>query len=1119
MAYNEQILPPGKVKIKWEEEYTSDAIAKYNYSSQNFGIAKGFDIQPDGDQTIRLAHDPGDDESVVVVSHESERRGFVIVEPTENVFDLQDWSGSKVHVFAYVNYGTNQDTSVSIRISDTKTGEPWMESTTFIGSVNVPSGGPISNPIEESDIDLYDTEFVGVDSTISGTKWNILNSNSRFKRRYTGYEKLGDQNYFGYNVTDQNIALGTSSSSEGGNTASLRFGDGNLSDGDDVYIRVSGRAQIDADARLVLSTPNNEYLIADDTTLDNGGFSKGLRLQPTNLDSGDIELKVDLSSTSTTIGEFEVSLFEVYTHNFPRKDGTIQSKEQYDLINQSENIDGNLKCAISHEGYSMAFTDMAASSVSLSEWGSYENLPSETNINSILEGLEHGSKGAGVVDIAYPGRVISGLEASINGFQSLNVSSGIVSSDANRKQSRYEFVPSTTGFSVTTDGNTYYLVIDPELSPEDSGYLKQVSAEIDTVEFSGYVPLAWFETSTSGILNLEDARDVLHSESHTEYLSVGVDSGRFSSIHYVCELLNQFNSGDYRWQGSRRIEIVDDIEIDQGEISFPSNCTITADSQREVTVKDIDGVSLFDLAGGTNIKIENINFRGDSTLGSINLFGIRGLIENFEVNNIRTANEGSGSGVVFNRGIVDFGGSISGDFVVRDSHIATQSYAISIAPGTFSDGANLLIDGCRIGSFENFTSVNTLGNHIGITVPLDSNASAKITNCSIGFTSGLSTGLSVHKVQINGVKCHSTIDVFDNCQLSDIYFDLTNTPNSADVSNPLNIQGDRSQLSNIYFDYTNSLNTFVGVDVLGDQNVISNLKMDTRYGTLVRIFGDSNRITGFDFDVDAQNTDPKVNFTPGSKHNELSNGSIRFDSFAQFCIFDTDGNSDNINNRIESVEIHYRDSISAQSLSTENCIRNLKYKTQIKDVTYRIFDGATEDTFLFNDGDYCTVENCRLEVFDGAIFDEGVKSKYSNIEVIVRGVTGTSSSDRRLIALDTAGTDLSNVLFESIEFRETWNPSASTDDGLLSVVPFYFAAGTSGIMVRDCTVEADVNQTNTGNVPFDPQNNSDSANLFVEDFGDSSDGSGDDTLMLETGDKDNSTDGLALWELTALPTS
>jgi hypothetical protein len=291
--------------------------------------------------------------------------------------------------------------------------------------------------------------------------------------------------------------------------------------------------------------------------------------------------------------------------------------------------------------------------------------------------------------------------------------------------------------------------------------------------------------------------------------------------------------------------------------------------------------------------------------------------------------------------------------------------------------------------------------------------------------------------------------------------------------------------------------------------------MDIGYGTLALIDGDSNSIQGFDFEVDAQNKDPKIEFSPGSKNNRLSEGSIRFNAFAEFCLLDTDGNDDNIGNSIESVDIDYKDSIPAQSLSSENCIINRKVKTQIRDVNYRIFDGATEDSFLFNEGNFCCVENCRLEVFDGVSFDETSQSRYTDIDVIVRGVTGTSKSNRDMFTVDTAGVDITNILFESITMRNTWNPSASSSEKL-SVVPWTIGNGTDGVMIRDCSVEADVNIEHSQGVPYDPQKDSQSANLFVIDNGGSSDGT-KDTLMLESGDKGNSSDGFALWELTALP--
>jgi hypothetical protein len=1104
VAYEETTLPSSKVKIKWKEKYVSDAIARYAYGNQNLGVAKGFAIEPDGDQIIRLAHDPGDDDSVAIVANEPYDRGFVVVEPTENTFDLQDESGSTVHVWLHVFYQIEDDTILSVRVSDSDSGESWMDSATYLGSVDVPSGDPSLNPIEKDDINLYDTEFVGIDSTISGTKWNRINSNTKFQRRLTGYEITGDEDYVSYDGVSQAAELGTTVDSQGGNTASLSFGDGDLEQGDDILIRVKGATNdLEDDAKLLIEDPDQTFEIT--SGLDGANqteFTRGIRFQAGDLSSGRIKLTLDLSNTSTTTGEVFIDQFEVYTHQFPRKVGTIESKERYDLINQQENVDGNDRVSVEHVDYSMAFTDMGASLIKLSEWNAYEDLPVKTNIDSILEGIMHGSKGAGVVDEVYPARVVSGLFVEKSGSSKVDIDTGVYTADASRKQARLEDVPAYTDVTVTTDGGTYYIVADPEEDPGNPSFIKQVDADIYDVEVNNYLPLAWMETSSSEITKLLDARDLLPSESHSDSVNVGrltgtvnftPDHRRFSSLEYVFNLLSHQNStfADNAWRGSREVEIVDDITISRGNLDIPDNCTLTSDGQRNIHVQFIDGNPLFRLAG-ENIEIENLNFTGDdnttfgSEIGQVTLFEFNGDVRNVHFKNVNALSDGD-SGFAFTKGIFSAGQTITGQMSVKDCEIRTVDEAVEVS--TDNGNCQVSIKDCKFGSFTNFGSVNTKGPHLR--VDMQDNANACVSGVKVGFTEGAAQGVLIDKAQLTNADVYCPIRAEGDCTLSDITMDFDEVSQGADRSNPIEIAGSRTKVEGVSIYNGSSETGDTAIEVNADDCILSGLHVDYRNGECLSINGDDVSVDGYYFKQSPVSAFPTcITIEGGASRVMLSDGKIVFQGEAGEGVSATSNGERLLIDGLINVNVNIPTNSVPRCLNTtvpKTSISGVKYEDPSPDAT------ASAAAFTVNADDF-SAEKCELYVPDRAVEHlGGDRARYSDISVYVQS-SNLSESNRIIFDIESA----TNVQIESVMQYGTWDGSS------IIVLPFRFDSNTSGVTIRDCGVEAD--DSNSDNDPQDATG----VQEYVTEFG-TSGSTPNKTLFL------NGNAAMAEFELTALP--
>lgn len=1119
MAYDEQFLNNSKIKIKFEEDYTSDSIAKYNYGTQNFGIAKGFDLQPDGDQTVRLSHESNDDESVAIIHDEPERRAFVVVEPTENVLDISNFSGDTVYIFLHVNYQINQDTALSIRVSDVESGEPWIEKSTLVGSVDVPSGFPISNPITISDIDLFNTDFVGVDSTISGTKWNILNSNSEFRRRLTGYKFEGETGYVGYNDVDENLLLGLNpfnGTLSGGSTASVLFGDGNLNNSDDVYIRLEGSASdLTSGAKLLLETPSEVFELASGQDgADISSWQKGVRFQLSNATGNDIKLTVDLSDSSGTEGVFEVSKFEVYTHNFPRKDGTIESKEKYDLIDKTQSIAGNKRLAIEHVDYEMAFTDMGVDTIKLSEWESYEDLPVETNIGSILEGIMHGSKGAGVVDVTYPGRVISGLSVVTNGNQAVDIKQGQYTSVADRKQARLEDVPLIEGFDVTTDGGTYYIVIDPEidpniLDPTTSGFIKQEPFNILDLENNEYVPLAVVDTDSSSITDITDARDFLPSAGHTDSTKVGdafgdalfnPDQPRFNSLAYACRLLSQIDNGRYAYRGNRLIEIVSDINV-PSPISVPSDCTIQSYRGATLNIQNIDNDSAFDLTDVENVTFRDLNVVGDDSttfgIGQVTFAEGNGTLSNITFDNVNLLSDGDGD-IAMDKGIDMSNVDIDGMLKVQNCRLKSNNESISVGTNGNLTG-KVLIKDCIIGSFDNFSSVNTKSNHITIN-PLGKNT-VTIKGCKVGFCDGSANyGVWVNNDVIIE-ECEFVCEVILNEKsiLKNCIWNFDGYVVDAVQDNPL-IVGESPfgdcEASGVTIKNSNSDSNFTGIKVKNKNCFVSNVSIDYMDGQAIYFEGKEHTLQGASILKKPSVFSSVISIDSPSSNISISDIHITFDGtnsqFSGTGIFVSSGaNSISIDNLQIHCNLQY-------AIDFEGPVALDLQGDYSKVNGIKVFcdkNPVNTGAVILVGGIHNLISALNMQVPDIAIrdFSSGPNS-YSDMLIDITPSNSTVSS-RTVFDLE----DPKNVTVQNASLHNTWDGSSNG----LKVLPFFLGNSTDGVTIRDCMIEADANEAG-----FDPQN--DSSNYLIDSGESSSSTNNKKTLLLNSGN-------FAHWELTAIP--
>lgn len=174
-----------KVRMRFDEPYTSESVNRAAHAIQQPGIVRGFRLRQDtgANASVLLEVNPDTSDSLVAVPNDEGGFTLTVMEDANVVFDLSAQAGNRVWIFVYVDYSILSSTSAEYRVVDAaELVQSWVGKAICLGTVRVPASGAIT----QDHVDAGSSEYAGI-MRAGGFGWSQVNGNPKFTRGLAGY--------------------------------------------------------------------------------------------------------------------------------------------------------------------------------------------------------------------------------------------------------------------------------------------------------------------------------------------------------------------------------------------------------------------------------------------------------------------------------------------------------------------------------------------------------------------------------------------------------------------------------------------------------------------------------------------------------------------------------------------------------------------------------------------------------------------------------------------------------------------------------------------------------------------------------------------------------------------